>query len=158
MDSRKKRIYELMMGGYDLTVADDIPEAKIVENEFQDGKYCCIESEKEMAARIRILDRLTGGKDDDDVDALVDAHYNIEEYLVSKMYDYAVQFHTQDILQDIFALIRHHRMVADSVDELEVKMMYSGEADGLMGAAVLITKAELDDIEKMYNDYVAAHA
>lgn len=157
MDDRAKRIYGLMQGTYDLSAVQigDMPEAKIVENEFQSGKYCYTESEREMVARVKILDRLTGGKDDNDMDELVDTRYNIEEHLICKMYDYAIQFHTQDVLQDIFSLIKHHRMVADNVDELEVKMTYSGEADGLMAAAVLITKAELDDVEKMYNDYVA---
>lgn len=159
MDNRAERIYELMQGAYNLAAGQDIPpEAKIIENEFQHGKCCYAEGEREMAARTRILERLTGGKDDDDMDELVDARYNIEEHLVCKMYDYAVQLHTQDILKDIFAQIKHHRMLAESVDELEVKMLYSSEADGLLGAAVLVAKAELDDVEKMYNDYVAAHA
>lgn len=106
-----------------------------------------------MEAPIRLLNRLTNGKDDKDIDILVDTNYKIENYLACKMYEYAVYFERKDILQEIFSLIYEYRKQADLCDSLSVRMKCEYEADGLMAAAVLIAKAQLDNVEIMYESY-----
>lgn len=153
MDNRAERIYNLMYGAYDLSKTD-VEESHIVKNMIMDDDACREASEREYAARIRILDRLTGGKDDDDMDILVDAHYEVEKRLVSKMYAYATYFQQQDLLRDIFRLVHHHRQVVHNVNDYTVQATYEGEAGGLMAAAVLLTHKELDEVEEMYQNYI----
>lgn len=153
MDGRAEKIYNLMYGAYDLTKTD-IEEAKIVKNLFLEDKMFRTESEREYAARISILDRLTGGKDDKDVDILVESHYEMEKLLSYKMYDYAVYFQGQDLLRDIFRLVQHHRQIVKDTNDYSVKSIYEYEASGLMAAAVLLTKMELDEVENLYESYI----
>lgn len=152
MDDRAARIYHLMHGGYNLSKVD-FEEAKVVKNEFLTDEHCRMESERGLAARIRILDRWNDGNDDDDVDIMVDSHYEIEEHLARKMYDYAVYFQRQDYIRDIFHLVRHHRQFMENCDDLSVKTIYEYEAAGLMAAAMLILQMDLDKVEELYNAY-----
>lgn len=69
------------------------------------------------------------------------------------MCEYAVYFERKDILQEIFSLIYEYRKQADLCDSLSVRMKCEYVADGLMAAA-LIAKAQLDNVEIMYESYI----
>jgi len=153
MDDRATRIFGLMYGAYNLDNCN-IEESEVVKNEFLSG-FCRAESDMGYAARVRILDRLSDGKDDEDVDILVDTNYNIEEYLAYKMYDYAKYYTKLDILYDIFDLIWNYRNMANMSGDLAEVTKYTYDANGLMMAAVLVIQKELEEVEEMYKNYIA---
>lgn len=87
-EGRKQLIYNLMNGYYDLTKVN-IPESRIVENEFDDGKPCSELYERVYEARERLCERL-GVEEDPDVEAIVNNMEEISRILAMKMFDYAV--------------------------------------------------------------------
>lgn len=155
MDTKAERIYRAMTGVYHLSELQ-MDEREIVKNEFEKDSYCSGESEREFAARIRVLDRLTGGADDPDIDEMVDATYNMEEYLVCKMHQYAVEVHTKEIIKDIFNQMYAYQMEQEQCDDPSVQLEYLYRMKGLLDAAVLITKVEVDDVKAMYDAFIKA--
>lgn len=81
-------IYELMTGEWD-TERFQVPEAMLVENEYQEGKLCTKEYNKAYAARERLCSRL-GVNDDGDVSLIMSCMTEIGKHLAMKMFEYGV--------------------------------------------------------------------
>ncbi|MDE6908563.1 MAG: hypothetical protein K2P21_10455 [Lachnospiraceae bacterium] len=85
----KQRIFQLMNGTWDLEKYP-VPEAGMVENEFEEGSVCSILYEEVYNANRRICERL-GVEEDRDVELIIGNLLKIGEYQSMRMYDYGVQ-------------------------------------------------------------------
>ncbi|MCB7062227.1 hypothetical protein LI031_00100 [Enterocloster citroniae] len=92
MEERKKLIYDLMNGT--LEFKDNPPEeCKYVEDEFLEGKVCEQAYTEIMNAYHRLCERLgMDGKEDEDIEIIIDKYEVITETLCMKMFDYGVLF------------------------------------------------------------------
>lgn len=79
-------IYELMIGEWDVE-RFPVPEAMLVENEYEEGKLCEMEYNRAYAARERLFDRL-GVYDDGDVSVIMSCMMKIGKHLAMKMFEY----------------------------------------------------------------------
>ena len=92
----KTMIYDLMNGYYDLDKFD-CEESSVVENEFEEGRYCEKLYSEMLAAYGRICKRLheTSGEDRD-VEIIIDSLLDIGKHFSMKMYDYGYFFASQN--------------------------------------------------------------
>ncbi|MEZ3435015.1 MAG: hypothetical protein K1W34_10430 [Lachnospiraceae bacterium] len=86
----KKRVFDLMNGSLDLEKYP-VPESKIVENEYEEGKVCGVLYREVYYANRRVCEKL-GVEEDSDVEIIIRNLLEIAEYQSLKMYDYGRTF------------------------------------------------------------------
>lgn len=86
----KRRIFDLMNGSLDLE-RYPVPESKIVENEYEEGKICGGLYREVYYANRRICEKL-GVEEEPDVEIIIRNLLDIAEYMSLKMYDYGRTF------------------------------------------------------------------
>lgn len=96
MDAQlKERVYDLMVGAYDLEHYP-VAESQYVANEFEQGKLIDKAYEEVFNANCRICERL-GVEEDNDVELIINSLLDICKYLSIKMFDYGIFFSTPSI-------------------------------------------------------------
>lgn len=93
--SKKKIIYELMVGAWD-TEFYPVPESEIVENEYAEGTECEQLYQEVYDAGQRLCRRLGVVDEDVDVCTIVNNLLKIGEIQGLKMYDYGAMFGYDD--------------------------------------------------------------
>lgn len=88
----KQQVYDLMSGLYD-TDQFAGKEARFIESEFEDGKYCQEKYQEVYDASRRLCERL-GVDADDDIEKIIASLLDMQRYLCGKMYDYGCMFGT----------------------------------------------------------------
>lgn len=83
-------IYNLMIGAYDLELYP-MEESRLVENEYEAGKFCERAYEEAYSAKLRICKRL-GIDEDDDLETIINNLLDIGKHLSLKMFDYGALF------------------------------------------------------------------
>lgn len=68
-----------------------VPESKIVENEYEEGKVCGVLYREVYYANRRVCEKL-GVEEDSDVEIIIRNLLEIAEYQSLKMYDYGRTF------------------------------------------------------------------
>ncbi len=86
----KERVYDLMNGLYDMHQFAG-KEARFIESEFEEGKYCQEKYQEVYDASRRLCERL-GVDEDDDIEKIIDSLLDMQKYLCCKMYDYGCMF------------------------------------------------------------------
>lgn len=86
---RKEQIYD-MMNGFLVEGAISMPEGVAIEDEFAEGKECCLLYEGVYQAKQNLCERL-GEDEDRDVEAILSGMERIARLLSMKMYDYGRQ-------------------------------------------------------------------
>ena len=86
MEQKKKLIYNLMIGSYDLQALPDSAKT-IMENEFAPGSECDKLYSEVYEANRRVCSRLQE-EEDKDVELIIANLMKISELLSSKMFDY----------------------------------------------------------------------
>lgn len=66
-------------------------EARFIESEFEDGKYCQEKYQEVYDASRRLCERL-GVDADDDIEKIIASLLDMQRYLCCKMYDYGCMF------------------------------------------------------------------
>ena len=74
----KKRVFDLMNGSLDLEKYP-VPESKIVENEYEEGKVCGVLYREVYYANRRVCEKL-GVEEDSDVEIIIRNLLEIAEY------------------------------------------------------------------------------
>jgi len=83
---QKKQIYD-MMNGFLIEGALSMPEGIVIEDEFAEGKECCLLYEGVYQAGQNLCERL-GEDEDRDVEAVLSGMERIARLLSLKMYEY----------------------------------------------------------------------
>ena len=86
---QKELIYDKMNG----FIADEtlsLPEGTVIEDEFAEGKECCLLYEGVYQAKQNLRERL-GEDEDSDVEAILNGMEGIARLLSMKMYEYGWQ-------------------------------------------------------------------
>ncbi len=82
----KEQIFE-KMNGFLAEGMLSLPEQAAVEDEFAEGKECCLLYEGVYRARKNLCERL-GGDEDEDVETILNGMERIARVLALKMYEY----------------------------------------------------------------------
>ena len=83
---QKEQIYD-MMNGFLVEEALFMPEGIVIEDEFAEGKECCLLYEGVYQAKQNLCERL-GEDEDRDVEAILSGMERIARLLSLKMYEY----------------------------------------------------------------------
>lgn len=83
---QKEQIYD-MMNGFLLVGALSMPEGIVIEDEFAEGKECCLLYEGVYQAKQNLCERL-GADENRDVEAILSGMERIARLLSLKMYEY----------------------------------------------------------------------
>ena len=83
---QKEQIYD-MMNGFLVEGALSMPEGIVIEDEFAEGKECCLLYEGVYQAKRNLCERL-GEDEDRDVEAILSGMERIARLLSLKMYEY----------------------------------------------------------------------
>lgn len=83
---QKEQIYD-MMNGFLVEGALSMPEGIVIEDEFAEGKECCLLYEGVYQAKQNLCERL-GEDEDRDVEAILSGMERIARLLSLKMYEY----------------------------------------------------------------------
>ena len=89
----KELIYLLMMGEYDYE-SYPVPESTIVENEFEEGKYCERLYSEIFDLSLSISKRLNSDNDEE-VEKIKNNFFLMMNYLCKQMYSYGEQFQSE---------------------------------------------------------------
>lgn len=90
----KERIYDLM-NGYFNTEECEFPESEIVENEFEEDKFCSIRYKEVYDAKVKLCSRL-GEDENKEIETMISGLLAIGKYQCFKMYDYGMYFSYED--------------------------------------------------------------
>ena len=83
---QKEQIYD-MMNGFLVEGALSMPEGIVIEDEFAEGKECCLLYEGVYKAGRNLCERL-GEDEDSDVETILNGMERIARLLSMKMYEY----------------------------------------------------------------------
>lgn len=86
---QKEQIYD-KMNGFLTEETLSVPEGTVIENEFAEGKECCLLYEGVYKAGRNLCERL-GEDEDSDVEAILNGMERIARLLSMKMYEYGRQ-------------------------------------------------------------------
>lgn len=88
----KQLVYDLMNGSLDLEHYP-VEESKYVENEYEDGKFCAKLYNEVFDINRRLCERLgIGDGEDEDVEGIINALFDIQRHMCMKMYEYGWLF------------------------------------------------------------------
>ena len=86
---QKEQIYD-MMNGFLVEGVLSMPEGIVIEDEFAEGKECCLLYEGVYQAKQNLCERL-GEDEDRDVEAILSGMERVSRLLSLKMYEYGRQ-------------------------------------------------------------------
>ena len=86
---QKEQIYD-KMNGFLTEATLSVPEGTVIEDEFAEGKECCLLYEGVYKAGRNLCERL-GEDEDSDVEAILSGMERIARLLSMKMYEYGRQ-------------------------------------------------------------------
>ncbi len=86
---QKEQIYD-KMNGFLTEETLSVPEGTVIEDEFAEGKECCLLYEGVYKAGRNLCERL-GEDEDSDVEAILNGMERIARLLSMKMYEYGRQ-------------------------------------------------------------------